>query len=225
MRRPRDLAGRGQVQKQEYETKLGLFVGPDGRRWAWCDPPPRPLQFPDDFRVRDIQFSGRTSGGQGFTIAESSPSSFSAGTEKTASILLRITCPQLIVIHRPRQEGAARVEWTLINALFDGIDGSPHPEKGPNARRVDRFSFSTGTRQWELKFLSTFDDDDRENLRLGTARQLPTATLSTMIGGVGELQDVDDEAYSISRLLSLVTGSSIGGGKRRVIENSIRPAR
>ncbi len=43
---------------------------------------------------------------------------------------------------------------------------------------------------------------------------LPTATLATTVDSAAELADAEEEAYSITRLLSLVTGSFNGGAKR-----------
>src|SRR5262245_18251471 len=113
-------AGTGRVTwpgRDEYETALGIFVGPDARRWAWCSPPPGRLQMPDDFRVKGVRVTGRTDGGQEFAIDQSAPSGLSAGTGMATWVLLRVESPEFTVRHLPRQAVHAQLEWALINAL------------------------------------------------------------------------------------------------------------
>jgi hypothetical protein len=110
------------------------------------------------------------------------------------------------------------VEWTLINALFDGIEWSLDPTAGSGASRIDRFSFANGPQKWVLKWLPTFRKADIDNLSNGVVQMLPTATLATTVNSAAALADAEDEAFAITRLLSLVTGSSVSGARRRILQ-------
>jgi hypothetical protein len=202
----------------EYDTELGIYVGPDARRWIWCAPPPGQLQLSNDFRVQGIRVSGRTADGQEFSAVESAPSALSAGINMPTRVLLGIEGPEFTICHRPRQNAPMFVEWTLINAIFDGIDWSPDPTVGSSASRIDKFTFANGPRQWQLQWLPIFRKGDIDNLSNAIVQNLPTATLTTTVDDSAELPAVEDEAYAITRLLSLVTGSSVGGAKRRVLQ-------
>ncbi|NLX96973.1 MAG: hypothetical protein GXY83_12435 [Rhodopirellula sp.] len=212
--------GTGRVEwpgRGEYETELGVFVGPDARRWIWIAPPPGRLQLPHDLRVQGVRPRGRTAAGQEFGPVETAPSALSAGTDMPTRVLLRVDGLEFTILHRPRQDAPVQVEYTLINAIFDGVDWSPDSAAGAEASRIDKFSFTNGPRQWVLQWLPTFRKADIDNLSNGIVQMLPTATLATTVDSAAELADAEDEAYAITRLLSLVTGSSVGGAKRRIL--------
>src|ERR1700685_1394357 len=202
----------------EYDTELGIYVGPPPRRGIWCAPPPGHLQLPNDFRVAGVRVSGRTAGGHEFGSVESAPSALSAGTDMPTRVLLGVEGPEFTICHRLRENNAVQVEWTLINAIFDGIDWSPDPTVGSSASRIDKFTFANGPREWQLQWLPTFRKGDIDNLSNAIVQKLPTATLTPTVGDPAGLPVVEDEAYAITRLLSLVTGSSVGGAKRRVLQ-------
>jgi hypothetical protein len=214
------IEGSARVQwpgRGEYESRIGLFVGRDAARWLWCAPPPGTLQLPADFHVEGIQVSGRSDDGRDFTTDACAPSalSFLVGAESSGSkVLLRVESPDLTLRPRPQGTGQVEASWVLTNAIFNGIDWSADPVGGTGHQRADRFSFAVGPRQWQLKLLPAFRDKDREDLRHGIVRSLPTATLSTALGNSSELQDANDEAYAVTRLLSFASGSSVGGGVR-----------
>jgi hypothetical protein len=218
------IEGSARVQwpgRGEYDSRVGLFVGRDAARWLWCAPPPGTLQLPADFRIEGIQVGGRSDDGRDFTTDACAPSalSFSIGEENSPSqVLLRVESPDFTLRSRPQGAGQLEASWVLTNAIFNGIDWSADPTAGTGSQRADRFSFAVGARLWQLKWLPEFRDKDREDLRHGIVRSLPTATLSTTLGNSSELQDADDEAYAVTRLLSLATGSSVGGGVRRLFQ-------
>jgi hypothetical protein len=200
----------------DYDTELGLFVGPDGRRWAWCAPPPGELNLPGDFRIAGVQVRGSTAAGQSFGPVDAAPNALSAGTDIPTRVLLGIEGAEFTLVHRPREKAPVQVEWTLINAIFDGLEWSGDPTAGP--ARVDRFSFANGARQWQLQWLPTFSKADIDNLSNGLVGKLPSATLTTTVDDAADLGDAENEAYAVARLLTLVTGSSVSGVKRRVIQ-------
>jgi hypothetical protein len=139
--------GNGRVTwpgRGEYDSRVGIFVGPDGRRWIWCNPPPGQLNMPNDLRVEGIQVTGRTTAGQDYTVPTAAPTALSAGSDKPTQVLLRIESPDFTMRRSPRQNGPAQVEWTLINALFDGVDWSPDPTVGPSATRLYHRRWRTG---------------------------------------------------------------------------------
>jgi hypothetical protein len=68
--------------------------------------------------------------------------------------------------------------------------------------------------------LPTLRDADRNSLTNGIAQYLPTATLRTKLDDIAELDDAEEEAYAITRLLSLVTGASVGGAIRRIAQGA-----
>ncbi len=213
------INGTGRVTwpgRGEYETELSIFVGPDGRRWAWCAPPAGQLNLPGDFRVAGVLVRGTTAAGQNFGPVESAPNALSSGTDIPTRVLLGIEGPEFTVVHRAREQAPVQIEWTLINAIFDGTDWSADPTAGP--ARVDSFSFTNGARQWKIQWLPTFVKADIDNLSNGIVEKLPSATLTTTVDDPANLGDAETEAYAIVRLLTLATGSSISGVKRRVIQ-------
>ncbi|MBY0588903.1 hypothetical protein K2X85_17155 [bacterium] len=213
--------GTGRVEwpgRGEFDSEFGIFVGPDARRWIWIALQPGQFQIPNDFQVEGVRPRGRTAAGQEFAPVDCAPSALSAGTDMPMRVLLRVEAPKFTIVHRPRHESPLQVEWTLINALFDGIDWSPDPTAGAGARRIDRFSFANGPQQWVLQWLPTFRKADIDNLSNGIVQMLPTATLATTVNSAAELADAEDEAFAITRLLSLVTGSSVSGARQRILQ-------
>lgn len=164
-----------------YETELSIFVGPDAARWAWCAPPPGPLNLPGDLRVEGTQVEGRTANGTVFLPVECAPSALSHAPDTGSRVLMLIEAPEFTLIHKAREAAPARVEWTLLNAVFDGIDWSPDPAGGTHAQRIDKFAFANGARRWTLKYLQAHRDSGKANLSNGLVQRLPTATLTTTL--------------------------------------------
>lgn len=208
--------------REEYGTEISVFVGPDGRRWAWCAPPADQLNLPADFRVAGLLVRGCTAAGQDFGPVAAVPTALSAGTDRPTRVLLQIVGPELSIVHRPTENAPVQVEWVLINAIFDGLEWPADPA-GP--ARVDKFSFTNGARQWHLQWLPTFSKTDIDDLSNGLVGQPPSATLTTTADDAASLSDVEEEAYAIARLLTLATGSSVSGVKRKIAQGATRPSK
>jgi hypothetical protein len=202
--------------RDAYDTNLSIYVGPDAVRWAWCAPPTGQLNLPSDFQVQGVQLEGRTISGSIFPPVECAPSALSHTTDAGTRLLLRIESPELTLAYRQREPAPAVVEWTLLNALFDGIDWSL--DTTAHLLRRDRFSFATPARPWVLQFLESYREADRHDLSNGLTQRLPTAMLTTTVDDLAQLADVEEDVVAVTHLLSLATGSSVGGTRRRILQ-------
>lgn len=209
--------------KAAFDSEVGLYVGPDAARWLWCKPPPGPASLPMDFRVEGVKAAGRTRDGRAFSLSQCAPSAlsmlWSAGTAATTDVLMRVEDPEFTVPATVRAAGPCEVRWVFTNALFGGEHLTADPAAGPGQQRRDTVKFKSGSREWTLRWLPTFRDAERLALQNGVAKQLPTAELVTALADGSEVADAENEAYAVTRLLSLATGSSVAGGARRIFQN------
>lgn len=212
--------GRGEVDwpgRGRYESPIAVYAGPDAVRYIACGLPPGPLSLPQDLRVEGVRVEGTISGGRRLAAIRCRPTGFdfkATGEGSYSIIVLRADEEEMVLESLPEEQVPFRVDWTLINALFDGIEWTPR-ETGAGCRS-DTVTFNSDNRQWRLRWHPALEDGDRNDLSSGILSALPTATLSTELPERGALHDADEEAFAITRLLSLVTGSSVGGASRRV---------
>ncbi len=201
-----------------YASPIAVYVGPDGARFLACDPPPGALGS-EELRVEGVQVRGTLADGRSIVADDCSPTfitSQTTGAGTNTILVLRVGGPELALVATRVVAGPLRVEWTLINALFEGIDWSP--KEDGTGRRCDSFRFATSKHVWRLHWHPRLDEvADTNDLKVGAVRALPTAILSTDIPDMASLEEAEREAYAITRLLSLASGASVGGVSRRVV--------
>ena len=209
--------------KQTYEEKIGLFVGPDAGRWIWCPPPPGSASLPQDFRIEGVRVSGTISDGRVFAAEKCAPSALSlvwaADVGAQTNVLLRVEDAEFALPVNAHASGSVEVSWVLTNAVFSGEEMSADPVAGPNQTRRAIIRFRSPSRSWVLRLLPTFRDAEQTALLHGVVKELPTAELVTELTNVSEIPAADAEAYAVTRLLSLATGGSVGGGVRRLYQD------
>lgn len=202
----------------EYESEITLYVGPDAARYISCRPPPGSFRGPEDLRSEGVRVGGLLSDGRRLEAPDCAAANLSGsfgGTTSSLWVVLHAESRELSLRTRPLAPGSCLVEWTFVNALFEGVRLPPNAHELPFSRR-DTFSFSSGAREWTLRLLPAFGEAERGFLASGAASAFPTATLSARLADPGELDDAGEEAYAIGRLLSLATGASVGGAARRL---------
>lgn len=211
--------------KGSFESDVGLYVGPDAARWLWCKAPPGASNLPKDFRVEGVKVVGTTADGRSFNFPSCAPSSLSmlwaAGAGATTDVLLRIEDQDMTLPDGAAITGPCEARWVLTNAVFNGEEMSPDPAAGPNMQRRDLLKFRSPSREWTLRLLPTFRDAERTALLNGVVKQLPTAELVTTIADTSEIPAAENDAYAVTRLLSMATGGSVAGGCRRIYQNGL----
>lgn len=207
-----------------YRCPIGVFVGPDSARWIWCSPPAGQLQFPLDPTTTIIQVSGVIADGRQFIARSCIPSNYSfqwsAGEQGNSNLLLRVQdrCIDLPTTHAVR--GPFQVSWTFSNAIFTGSSTATFQSATVVEERLVTIPFRYMDREWTLSQLPSFRDEHQKALVNGLVKQLPTSELVVQLDEIGQLEDAEIAAYSISRLLSFATGSSVAGGRRRIIKGN-----
>ncbi len=209
--------------KASYRSEAGLFVGPDAARWMWCRQPPGHSSLPKDFRVEGVKATGTTRDGRSFSLTNCTPSAlsmvWSVGAAATADVLLRVEDQGLVLPAGASISGQCEARWTVTNAIFAGDEMPPAPVAGSQSQRRDTLRFRLPSRDWVLRWLPSYGDAERVALLNGVAKQLPTAELVTSLGDVAAVAAAEVEAYAVTRLLSLATGSSVAGGVLRLFQN------
>lgn len=211
--------------KGSYEGKVGVFVGPDAGRWIWCPPPPGSASLPHNFRIEGVRVSGTTSDGRVFVAERCVPSALSlvwtAGAGTQTDVLLRVEDAEFNLPADPVstfEPGPIEVHWLVTNAVFNGQKMAPDPMAGQYHQRRSVIQFRSPSRSWVHRILPSFRDAERTALLHGVVKELPTAELVTEIQHASEIPTAEAEAYAITRLLSIATGGSVGGGVRRVYQ-------
>lgn len=213
--------------KASYAGKIGMFVGPDAARWIWCPPSSGASRLSQDFRIEGIRVAGALSDGRHFAAERCAPSALSlvwpAGIGTQADVLLRVedaelTLPSAAPAVAP---GPLEVHWIVTNAVFNEEEMAADPIAGPGLPQQRRtvIRFRSPSRSWMLRVLPNFRDAEMAALLHGVVKVLPTAELVTEIDSVSEMPMTEAEAYAVTRLLSLATGGSVGGGVWRVYQH------
>lgn len=226
-----------------------LYVGPDGIAWVWLSPSAVPhiamqhLLSPPEankFQIRGELDDGRAfaadeclveninlRGGTGDLVGRPADKSLTVQLHQppTVACLLLVGGRLTINARSMQPEQAYRVSYTLLNAIFDGIE-STRRDNGDFV--FDRFSWTVSGRTWTAQWLPSYKGS-LKSLRSGSFRAAPTATLS--IDGVtpDQLDEVDNDLDTICWLMGIATGCMVTAPLRQLwdqenlVEERVQP--
>jgi hypothetical protein len=118
------------------------------------------------------------------------------------------------------QEQRFRVVYTLVNALFDGLEFSEKVENGTGRRLRDNFTWTSPHHSWTLRWLPEYELRT-ERLRAGIWPSAPTSTISTSGVSTADLDSIDKEIDAICWLLSVAIGCPVAAPLRQLWHNDV----
>ena len=226
-----------------FEAQVHMHVGPNGEAWISLAPqqvPAAALPCLIDRNMKNVKVAGQFADGGRFE----SPNCFleqfnfqggegavyataAQGMEIRLNAPPKIECVLIVmgathVTHRGREDSKRyRVVYTLVNAVFDGIDWSEFVEDGKTQRRADHFTFAAAGRRWTLRWLPNYDKGVKAKLTSGLWKSAATATLETSDVDLGSLDALDREMDSICWLLDAATGCQVAAPVRQIINGEM----
>ena len=217
---------------KSLNEEASIMVGPDGTAWVWFTT--IAVDYFSHIAAQEataVAVSGALAGGRRFEANECYIENVDMhGKEGTARhdatgwqvdlanppefVVLLMVAGGLRVFAGDPIEGGCTVEYTLLNAVFDGTEKTEYD--GRKSFRVDTFPVKTAARQWTLRSHRDFNKEGKAALDMGTVDFLPTATLSARLVNMDSAADADEEAHVVCRLLSLATGAATSWTARHV---------
>lgn len=245
LRQPCALRATVNGQGWAFDSDGILYVGPDGAAWIFLTPPVVPpdaardlTRHPDvpPVRIRGHLEDGRRfeanhcllenttihggtgdilagPGGTGITVQLHQPA--------TTSYLLLVGGALVIQSAVPEAGRQYRIKYTLLNAVFDGLDRTERTVEGVTHTRLDRFSWISVGRTWTAQWLPSYDNKLKTALTSGSVRVAPTASVE--VAGVifAEIEQVDEAIDSACWLLGAASGCMVAPPVRQAWDGDV----